>query len=93
MVKVQNSKPPKAVADFANRTGLHDTKGHINRLLEQLMSAAKHVLVTFVLCKYERNVCWKCKKRFLKKKSTFGIYLSSSEKKIEFYIKMFIYLS
>lgn len=44
IVKVQNSKPPKAVADLARQAGLNDMEGHRTHLLEQLLAAAKQIL-------------------------------------------------
>jgi len=41
IVKVQNSKPPKAVAELAKEAGLYDIQGQRTPLLEQLMAAAR----------------------------------------------------
>jgi len=41
IVKVQSSKPPKAVAELAKQAGLNDMEGHRTPLLEQMLSAAR----------------------------------------------------
>lgn len=41
IVKVQSSKPPKAVAELAKQAGLNDMEGHRTPLLEQMLNAAR----------------------------------------------------
>lgn len=45
LVKIQKSKPSKAVAELAKQAGLYDSEGNVTPLLEQLLQAGKQVIM------------------------------------------------
>ena len=49
IVKVQSSKPPKAVAELAKQAGLNDMEGHRTPLLEQMLNAARQQVEIMVI--------------------------------------------
>lgn len=49
LVKIQKSKPSKAVAELAKQAGLYDSEGNVTPLLEQLLQAGKQVIMLVTL--------------------------------------------
>lgn len=45
LVKIQKSKPSKAVAELAKQAGLYDSEGNVTQLLESLLHAGKQVIM------------------------------------------------